>query len=567
MNFIVTAKAHAATVWTAAALCLFGLLAWDVIFWDSGSIGFERAGALEAFVYDPSGGNQRIGLLVSGWMIWRRRGRLAAARADATRASRLLSAILVTLCLGLRSWAAYTGATDLQLPALALLLIATGAMLAGAEGVRILSAPAAVLLLTMPIPVAIVNWLIYPMQRLTAEGTSVLLDIVGIQHQTFGEQIFTRENTFYVIEGCAGLRAVQALTLATVAYVDVSYRNRRQALILASAVPIVAMATNQLRVLSIILDPFSNLSGDHATQGLIMIVAGVVLIAAIDSLLQRLERRGDRPVQEDGETGSPMPNAGEERPAESGSGAARTSSAILVPILLFGAIYATVPKVIPKWTPPAESNLRMATFPKALDDWKAIRTLKLDREFLGSITWSDWLHRRYRSGSDEIDLLVLADDHQRRDRNVLSFKTALAHPGFSVRSRRAITLGASARAGTELELQGRGERLLVLSWRISAGGRVEESLRSLLAADQSAFHRESPTLAVRIAIPLTGDPAEDRRRRAVLVSAAEKVDRALVDTGWAPRRISQSPPPVAPKPADRSETDKLQSRSKGEAHG
>ncbi len=527
----------AAETWTIAALALFFLFARDILFWSSTSPGFASADAVEAFLYDPTGGNQPLGLLVAGWMTWRRRRRIAAEIATSRGTKLRLALPLMFLAIGLRSWAAHTSAIDLQLPALALAVVAVGAALAGSAGIRILAAPAAVLLLTMPIPLAVVNWLIHPMQRSTAEGASGLLALLGIPHQTLGEQIFARGHAFYVIEGCAGLRALQALTLATIAYLELLYRSRLQLVVLAVSVPIVATAINQLRVLSIILNPVSDLAGDHTTQGIIMIIVGVVAIAAIDSLLQRFETRRKK----EKEPPTPLaPTAGNDPPDGSRADEKSSRRRPLLALLFFFSAYTLAPAFTPRWAPGDTPGPRAATFPKTLENWKVVRTLKPDREFLGSIGWSDWLYRLYRSGPEELELLILADDHRRREQNVLSFKTALARPGFVVRHRRPAPLRSNARRATELELEGRAGRYLVLHWRTGTGSRAEEFLRSLLALDQSVFHRPERTLAIRLAIRLSDDPAQNRRRRAILAKTAEAVDRALVEMEFATQGASNT---------------------------
>jgi len=519
-------REQAVQLWTLVSLLILAILGWDVLFWDATSADFDRVDSLESYFYDSSGGSQLIALAAAAWIVWRRR-HVVAACASGNHSGRRWALAPMGLALGMRAWAEHTGAVDLQIPALALALLGGGGVIGGCQAMRFLLAPAAVLLLAMPIPLGVVNVIIYPMQRMTAEGVSALLGVLRIPHVLLGEQFFAREHVFYVIEGCAGLRGLLTLILATAVYVEALFRSRRQVLVLFALTPLVAIAVNQLRVLSIVLSPSSDFSADHVTQGILMICLGVVVVAGIDSGLERLERRAGYSLA--GRAVTPPRSRG------SGSVDVWTRRAVglrIAPTLVFATAYGLVGLSTPTWSAPEAPKPRLRDVPTRIGEWRATRTLKPDLEFLGSVEWSDWLGRRFVStAGDEIELFVFADDRRRRDQSLLSFKTALARPGQRIEERREVRIGQGGRPADGLLLRGVDKRVAVVHWNVGASSLLEEMARSALALDQSVFHRGERMLAIRLAIVLSDDPSENHRRNRLLLEMAEQVDDVLTSMG------------------------------------
>ena len=93
---------------------------------------------------------------------------------------------------------------------------------------------------------------------------------------------------FQVIESCAGLRSIETLMMSAVVYAEIFGRRGPHALILVVAAPLLGVLVNLIRVLSLVASPFSNIDPVHTLQGIAMIVVGVLLIAFLDFLLDKL---------------------------------------------------------------------------------------------------------------------------------------------------------------------------------------------------------------------------------------------------------------------------------------
>ena len=88
------------------------------------------------------------------------------------------------------------------------------------------------------------------------------------------------------------------------------------------SVPAISFVANQVRVLSIVLNPFSEIASDHTAQGILVVVGGVLALVLVDRILMRV---------------LPEPRAGVPRP--------RVAKAVLLPeksLLLLSAVFLTL---------------------------------------------------------------------------------------------------------------------------------------------------------------------------------------------------------------------------------
>ena len=71
---------------------------------------------------------------------------------------------------------------------------------------------------------------------------------------------------------CSGLRSMQTLAWASLLHAELMQLDPRRAFLLLAAAPVVAFAVNGLRVITIILNPTSEVIGVHTTQGIVALV-------------------------------------------------------------------------------------------------------------------------------------------------------------------------------------------------------------------------------------------------------------------------------------------------------
>lgn len=500
------------------------VLAGELLLWRPRSELYEAVSDVERFVFDASGGNHHLGLALCAFMLWRRRGVLWQTRERGSLAAGL---VWTAAAVALAGWSRHVGALDLRLLALAVWLLGLGALLAGRVGLRAMALPAFLLVVTMPPPAALVNAVMHPMQMATAAGVAGTLDLLGIEFHRAAEYLRTANGFFYVVEGCAGLGIGLSLQLAAVFLGELlGYALRRQLALIALAVP-VALVVNQLRVLMIVLWPGAALSRDHSTQGVMMVVAGTLVLALLDAKL--LGRLGAAPVADD-----------ESASVSTDAPGAAPPRARLVAVAASALLFLAAVTWAPVFSPPDATLPRVASVALEVDGLRAQRSLALDREYLGSVRWTDQVYRRYAEPTApsalpplSIDVVVMADHRRDRRHDVFSPKVARGRPGLDVTRRQAIRLTPSGRPAQLIEGVGPDGHETIVFFRVTDTGLASARLRAILGVDQSRWHRPQPEVVVRVALaPTPGTPRPDAVLR--VRRFAEAFEAALVEAELIP---------------------------------
>ena len=79
------------------------------------------------------------------------------------------------------------------------------------------------------------------------------------------------------------MRTIETIVMSSLLYHDLFYRSRLQSWLLFLLAPFVGIVANLLRVIGIVLNPYSKFAAIHTLQGLVMIVVAVMMLAALDS--------------------------------------------------------------------------------------------------------------------------------------------------------------------------------------------------------------------------------------------------------------------------------------------
>ena len=223
-------------------------------------------------------------LVLAAWLFYRRSHLIDELYGP----GRALAASLVwTATLGLFAWGTYTGAPDLQLASVIGWLFGGLLMWGGGGAVRAFWIPTLFLVFALPISPVLIAEIIWPVQLATAKWSGFLLNAIGVDSLVQGDQILRPENTFIVIETCSGLRSVVTLTMLTILLIDLFERRGLHAGLLLLLAPVVALLTNGFRVVSLVLNPHSDIASIHSLQGIVMLLVGLSVIYAIDLALGR----------------------------------------------------------------------------------------------------------------------------------------------------------------------------------------------------------------------------------------------------------------------------------------
>lgn len=444
---------------------------------------------------------------LAGWLLWRRRDRLAAASPTGA-ADRALAGVLGAAGAGVFAWAQLTRADPLLPPSLGLAIAGWAAAVAGRGGVGAVALPSGLLLLPLLLPDPVLDPLVFRLQQWTAGLSGGVLSLLGVAIEREGLLLSGGGRTFMVIESCSGLRGLQLLCgVALLVRELLALRGWRAALVLAVA-PGLAVGLNGLRVAAIAAlairrsQETAAALEDHAWQGIVVLLVGTALLYALGLAISR-------GVPE------PRPPAGG-APSSAAAGAAAIGLAVLA-----GLSFAVPTFDLPPPAPLPEVPLERA-------DWEGEPQYALG-PFVGRMPASHTVLRRYESPGragvpEHVELFAVRE--RRGDRRVARMfgpKIEMPNANWVTVRREAKQLWNLGVEGQAVEARRGDELTLSYVWRPRGRSWWREALRDAWVIEASPWRREPPRAVVRLrtAILFDGPVARDRARQAL--------DRFLLD--------------------------------------
>ena len=476
--------------------------------------GFEKS--VEYWLFLPGDSAPIAVILISAWLAYRRSNRLRVLSFSTGPWS--LTLVLFALGLGSFAWSVYTLALDLQVISLGFVVAGLTVNYLGLPGLRVLWLPLLVLLFAVPLPAPLLLAVVFKLQMWTAALAGMSLYALGIPHLVSGDQILRVSEAFQVIEGCSGMRSIQILTLLTILLVDLFQRRGWHAALLICFAPFLAFALNGVRVLTLILNPHSEIIAIHNLQGIAILLVGLVIVYASDAFLERFSA-ANRPA-------SPVPLA------------ARKFSypASLVASLAMALGLLALDAGVPAWKPPASAIPSLHTLVgEALGKW-ASEKIDPDFSFRGSARFGEVVNRKYQLDTGPVSVFVAESDFDQRGGSPLSPVTAVPGSGWKLADEKVVSDPNWGRVQERVVEKGK-RRMLVRHWVLGSKGLLEETLRSLLAMDRSPLRRQRPIVVVRLSTPI-----EDRRPHA-RDEADRRLERLERDLAKAVHRAAGAPPP------------------------
>jgi EpsI family protein len=485
-----------------AAALILAAIAYRALFETSVGKNLERD--VENLFFHSTASGPPVVMVVALWFIYRRWPRLAALP---RRTSWSLGLGLLLPGILSYGWATYTGAGDLLIPALMLNLMGCGALLWGTRVLQVLALPIAFLVLAMRIPTALLNEILWKLQIWTGEYAGFLLRLIGKPASIAGDQILLPDQQFAIIETCAGLRSCESLTMLAFLMVDLFRRRGLHAGLLIALAPLVAFGVNGIRVVTLILNPSSEVAEIHTLQGIGMLLVGVVILYAIDCGLEKLLAQRNRPA---------APRRARQTPPAGTAGLAGPLSATAAL-----AVLAVLSMTLPRWEAPGRGSQPFpdSQIPKALDAWESTK-LTTDLRFLGIVTFRARVDRRYERNGKSVALFIGVGSRDPRYGSPFSPKTAFPGSGWWSEETRQILLppdGRPARVNV-LRYGTGGRRKLAFDWTEGSKGLGSEIFRFATALDNSAWGRNREGVAVRISTPLQNtSPSQQAAAEALML--------------------------------------------------
>lgn len=463
-----------------------------------GLIGFDPASlpshdlpGLEGMLFEPSGSAPILVFSATAWLLARRSRRIRASLGAPARP--VEAALVLTLAFALGTWSYYVNEATLLIPALSAAMLGTALALGGFEALRACALPALFLLFAVPLPVALLNRFMFDLQLGTAKTVATLLDSVGIETIYQADLIYSGGKIFQVIESCSGVRSVETLFMSSFLYHDLFYRSRLQSTLVVLSSIGVGLVVNQLRVITIVLNPLSRFALVHTAQGLVMIAVGVLLISLVDSLLSRFLKS---------------------EPWWRRTHVVHTLAPRRVAVICaWSAAFALATVAVKPWQPPLP-GVELASVPIQLGGWEG-RGLKIDREYLGSVGFSEWVHREYARDGASVDVLIGSNRRVDERIDFGSRKIVLPGSGWQILSSQPVEL-ASGRQVERLEIRAPGsERRLAYRFTEGVGNGATEVIRAALALDRGPWRRPGRAFVVVLTTELDSLEQADARLRAM----------------------------------------------------
>jgi exosortase len=509
-NALVPAGDRGALFWPVCCAAL-AVVAYRQLLWFQP--GRSLPGDLEQWFFVPSQSIAPAVLVMSLWLLYRRRARLRSL--PPARGSALMGAALLVAGTAAHLWATYTGASDLLVPSLMLNGLAAAWLWKGGAALRVVLLPVAFLVFAMPLPAPLLNELIFRLQIWTTELAGAFLYAFGIPHLVAGEQIQRTENAFSVIESCAGLRSMETLTIVAILMIDLFRRRGLYAWLVVLAAPPVAFLMNALRAVLLILNPHSQIAAIHNLQGVAILLSGLVILSLWDRGLEWLPR---------------LHEAAPPRSARAPGGGGERSERRRWPWAVAAALAlaAGASFWLPRWeTAPAPPPDAFRRIPGRLG---FSTELEIDRLFLGSAGFRESFARRFAAGGEPLMLFVGIGSRSDRQRSALSPKTGLPGSGWIVEHEGSAILDPDGREVRARLLRSGSRRYLVYHWYEGALGWPVEVLRSLLALDRSPWRRPQEIVAIQLAAPVLGPVPSGRLDAEKRLLSFYQQLRPLLDT-------------------------------------
>lgn len=480
---------------------------------------------VEGWFFSPSGNSPALIFGATAWMLYARRHRFLAA-VDEGGPDLLLGSALLLPSVLLFGWSYYVGGPDLLVPSLIFALQGGAALLGGRKAFFAILYPTSFLALAIPLPAVLINQVVFPLQLFTASTSTLILDLIGLDVVRIADQILTDRAAFQVIETCSGLRTLGTLLMATLVYAEMFGCRRWRLALLVFAVPLISFVANQIRIISIVLNPYSEISESHTIQGIIVMVAGVLSIALLDGFLGRFPK-----IRKSDSEHRPIP---------------RVVDISVVPVRpLIGLVGLSlllmmVSLAVQPWQPGPRTAQTLSNFPLVLRGWTS-QPIDVDTQYLGSVNFTERQSRRYVSPDRKeiLEVFIGIDEHLQRNFSLLSDKTKILVSRGTALSSSVVHLDPDGLKADLLVVESRQrtrERWLVLHWYQKTDSIGGEVLRSFLALDRSMFRRNARSTVVRIATPIGATVGIDEvyvRIRAFLPGIREAID-ALEHDSWNP---------------------------------
>jgi EpsI family protein len=261
-----------------------------------------------------------------------------------------------------------------------------------------------------------------------------------------------------------------------------------------------------VRILTMMLNPYSEIVSVHAIQGVVVLLGGLGLIYALDLGLERWRAWPAMPIPE------PPPRSGSSwlAPVARPRFILATSALAALCAASFG---------MPRWDSSALGEVAIqGLLGHEVEGLRRELRLEGDGAFFGKAGVSQAFHRRYRRDGDFVEVFVGHWNGARPDVSPFSPKMAYPGSGWAIEDEAETWLEPGPLRVETRQVRRWTSRRLVYHWNVGRGSLAAESLRSLLVLDRLPGWQRPGAFVVRLATNLdlegAGRAAAEGRLRA-----------------------------------------------------
>ena len=271
--------------WVILAALVVVIGVFIALFWDAWGVLLQR------WAGDPDYTHGFLVPVVSGYLLWQRRGMLREVRFSPTWSAVAMGIACFILAGVIRAASLILFARILDPAAIVPCVFGLILLLGGWGAFRWAWPSALFLIFMLPLPGFVSTLLSHPLQRAATIASTFLLQTLGVSAMAEGNVIALRDGQLEVVQACSGLKMMSLFVAVCVAAAFIMRRPLLDRILVVVSAPLNALAANIIRITVTGVLHELNLVGtnmQHDLAGWLMMPAAVVLVWIELYLLDRI---------------------------------------------------------------------------------------------------------------------------------------------------------------------------------------------------------------------------------------------------------------------------------------